>query len=392
MFYKTDSKGGCGGSRYETFSGVLISFFILIFLSLFSRYACSQVLISPGGSEKIDTKTVGCLLPLSGEYGLIGKKALKGILMAAGVFQSDSGFRIVVRDYNGQGSEGHRIALEDMVAKDGASVIIGPILSSSIREISGSIKSLKIPTLVFPLSEDVSDGNPYLIKFSYSLEKQARVIAKYAVQDARIKTLGVLYPRTGIGELSKEAFIKSVREYGGNIIYISSYDPVSLGISGEIEWLKSRHPDAVFIPDSATHSAQLITKLRQEDSLRDLILLGLNTWNSRAFLKALGTETDGIIFTDFFSPGSESWIDFDAKFRAAFGEEPGFLEYQVYEAASLILQILKTPIQRREDIKGRLLSFSNPLFDINENVDGSLTISPKPLILTLSGGEIIRVK
>ena len=387
-----NSRGGCVSRNYGIFSELLLSFFLLISLSLFPDYVYSQVFMSPGSSEKIDTKTVGCLLPLSGEYELIGKKALKGILTAAGVFQSDSDFQIAVTDYNSRSSEHNRRALEEIVAKDGASAIIGPILSSSIREISESIKSLRIPTVVFPLSEDVSGGNPYLIKFSYSLEKQARVLANYAVQDAKIKTLGILYPKTRLGELSKEAFIKSVREYGGNIIYIGSYNPGSLGISGEIEWIKSRHPDAVFIPDGATHSAQLITKLRREDSLRDLIFLGPNTWNSEAFLKAVGAGTDGVIFTDFFFPTSERWIEFNTKFKAVFGEEPGFLEYQVYEATSLILRILKTPIQKREDIKGRLLSFSNPLFDMNENVDGSLTISPKPFILTLSGGEIVRVR
>jgi hypothetical protein len=100
----------------------------------------------------------------------------------------------------------------------------------------------------------------------------------------------------------------------------------------------------------------------------------------------------GVVFTDFFFPGSERWIDFNAKFKAAFGEEPGFLEYQIYEATSLILQILKTPVQEREDIKGRLISNSSTFFDINENVDGSITIFPKPLILTLSEGKVVRVK
>lgn len=391
MFSETDSKGGCSGKDYGTFWELFL-LLLFISLSLSPNYTYGQGLILPGGPEKVGTKTVGCLLPLSGEYELIGKKALKGILTAAGVFQSDNDFQIAVMDYDSQNPERNRRALEEMVTKDGASAVIGPILSSSIREINESIKSLGIPTVVFPLSEDISDGNPYLIKFSYSLEKQALVLANYAVQDAKIKTIGILYPKTRLGELSKEAFIKSVREYGGNIIYIGSYDPGSLDISGEIEWIKSRRLDAIFIPDSATHSAQLITRLRQEDSLRDLIFLGLNTWNSETFLKAVGTGTEGVIFTDFFFPGSEGWIDFNTKFRSAFGEEPGFLEYQVYEATSLVLQILKNPIQKREDIKERLLSFNSPLFDIKENVDGSLTISPKPLILTLNDGEVVRVK
>lgn len=388
-----NSKGVCSSRNYGTFLELLLSFFLFIFLSLFLDYAYGQGLIPSVRSEKIGVKTVGCLLPLNGEYKSIGKKALKGILIAADVFQSDSGFQIVIGDYKGQGFEEHnRGALEEMVTKDGVSAVIGPILSSSVRELSEKIKLLRIPTVVFPLSEDLSQGNPYLIKFSFSLEKQARVLANYATRDAKAKTLGILYPRTGLGEVSKEAFIRFVREYGGNVIYIGSYNPESLDISGEVEWIKSRHPDAVFIPDGATHSALLITKLRREDSLRDLIFLGLNTWNSPTFLKAVGAGMGGVIFTDFFFHGSERWIDFNDKFKAAFGEEPGFLEYQIYEATSLILQVLKTPIQKREDIKERLLSFRNPLFDINENVDGSLTISPKPLILTLSGGDIVRMK
>jgi branched-chain amino acid transport system substrate-binding protein len=391
MFSKMNSTGGWVSSNDGTFSELLLLFLLLIFLSLFPGYAHGERLISADGSEKIDTKTLGCLLHLSGEYELIGKRALRGILIAVGVFQSDSGFQIVVRDYN-QSSEGRRAALEEMIAKDGATTVIAPILSSSIREISEGIKSIRIPTVVFPFSEDVSGGNPYLIKFSYSIEKQARVLANYAVQDAKVRTLGILYPKTGLGELSKEAFINSIRENGGNIIYVGSYNPGSLDISGELKWIKLRHPDAVFIPDGATHSAQLVTTLRREDSLRNLVFLGLNTWNSQTFLKAIGAETGRVIFTDFFFPSSERWIDFNTKFKAVFGEEPGFLEYQVYEATSLILQILKPPIQKREEIKGRILSFNNRLFDINESVDGSLTISPKPLILTLNGEKVVRVK
>lgn len=387
-----NSKVGCGSSNYLTVSELLPSFLLLLFLSLFPDYTHGQVLIPPANSEKIDTKTVGCLLPLSGEYKLIGEKALKGILTAAGMFQSNSGFQIAVRDYNNQSSEEHIRALEETVTKDGASAVIGPILSSSVEEINDDIKSLRIPTVIFPLSEDISNGNPYLIKFSYSLEKQARVLANYVVKDTKVKTIGILYPKIKLGELSKEAFINSIRENGGNIIYVGSYNPESLDISGEVEWIKSRHPDAVFIPDGATHSAQLITKLRREDSLRDLIFLGPNTWNSQNFLNAVGAGVYRVIFTDFFFPGSERWIDFNAKFKATFGGEPGFLEYQVYEATSLILEILKTHIKERGDIKGWLISKSSPFFDISENVDGSITIFPKPLILTLREGKVVRVQ
>jgi hypothetical protein len=66
MFSEINSNGDCDGENYGAFSELLLSFFLLIFFSIFPDYAYGQGLISPGGSEKLDSKTVGCLLPLSG--------------------------------------------------------------------------------------------------------------------------------------------------------------------------------------------------------------------------------------------------------------------------------------------------------------------------------------
>jgi ABC-type branched-chain amino acid transport systems, periplasmic component len=331
---------------------------------------------------------------LSGKYELIGRKALKGTLIATGFFQSkNEGVKVIVKDSGSAPEELGRM-LEDIVIKDRASTVIGPVIASYIKEISGIIKLLEVPTVVFPISaEDTSQASSYyLIGFSYSLEKQARVLATYAVEDVKISSFGILYPQTRLGELFKEAFIRAVKETGGNIVYIGSYDPKLRDISGELKWIRSRNPEAVFIPDNATESAELVTKLRAEGGLRGSIFLGPNTWNSDSFLSSVG-EADRIILTDFFFPGSDRWIDFRNKYKAAFNEDPGFLEYQLYEAVSLILHVLKFPINNRTDIIERLLAMrENPLFDITQNPIGGLEISPKPLILTVRNGAIVRVK
>lgn len=383
-------KGYVAISNKQLLNLFIFSLLISLSLCLFPVY--SQELMYQTNSEILNNKTLGCLLPLSGKYELMGKKALRGILTARNVFQPDNDFQIVVKDY-GESDQGLRKDIDELVTKDNVSVVVGPLLSSSIKEVSESVKSLRVPTVVFPLSREGSLDDPYIISFSYPLEKQAQVLARYAVLDIKITSLGILYPRSYLGELFKEAFIKAVRESGGEIIYIGSYDPRLLDISTEIGWIKSRRPGAIFIPDSATHSGELVLKLKQENGLKDLIFLGPNTWNSRSFLKTVGLDVDGIIFTDFFFSGSKQWINFSDKFRASFHEEPEFLEYQVYEAVSLILHVLQDPIQKREQIKERILTLrDNPLFDIAQNMDGSLEITPKPLILTLRDGEIIRVK
>ncbi|HEX3036394.1 MAG TPA: penicillin-binding protein activator [Thermodesulfobacteriota bacterium] len=373
----------------------LLFFFLSVFLPFFYKsYAYSQEITFPQLSKGVDSNSVGCIFPLSGKYELLGKKALKGTLTATGFFEFKTrDVRVIVKD-SGDASERPEELLNDIVKVDHVSVLIGPILSDYLKELDGIINLLEIPTVVFPLSaEDTSDSNPYLIEFSYSLENQAHVLARYAASDIKINSFGVLYPQTRIGEVFKDAFIKSVREFGGNVIYVGSYDPKLVDISTEVRWIKLRNPNAIFIPDSATNSAELIKKLGQERGLKGLIFLGPSTWNSDTFLNAVGNEANKIVLTDFFFPGSSRWIDFREKYRATFKEEPGFLEFQVYEAVNLILHILQFPVRDRKEVIERLLALrDSPLFDIRQGQGGGLEISPKPLVLIVRNGAIVKVK
>ncbi len=342
-----------------------------------------------------NTVVLGCLLPLSGEYETVGKRALRGVLTATDVFSSGGRVRIIVKDTGG-GTWDIRKSLEEMVREDGVSLVIGPIPSTSIDEIRGDIESLRIPTLVFPLSEGVPLGNPYIIGFSYSIERQADVLARYAVQEIRIKDFAILHPRTRLGELFKEAFAKSVKRLGGNITYTGSYDSKLTDITMEVEWIRAAHPEAIFIPDGATRSGELIMRLKNRLPPGNTIFLGPNTWNSPAFLRTVGGEADGVIFkvlfTDFFFPDSRRWVDFSSGFKSAFKEEPGFLEYQVYEAVRLILGALRPPIERREEVMERLLHGNNRDFDITRGLNGGLEIAPKPFILTVEDGRIRKIR
>ncbi len=377
---------------YKALLALLIIFSLFITLTHTLLLVHSEELVSQSNSEKIKTNIIACIFPLSGKYESIGKKALRGIFTARKLLQHGDDFKIVVKDYGGNNLE-LRKAFDEVVTKDNASVVIGPFLSSSIKEVSESAKSLRVPTVVFPLYRGVFHSNPYVISFSYFLEEQAQVLARYAIEDNNIRSLGILYPNNDLGGLFKEAFIKAVRDYKGEVIYVGSYDPKLLDVSTEAVWIKSRRPKAIFIPDGATNSGKVVTKLRQEGGIKDVIFLGPNTWNSRSFLQAVGFDADGIIFTDFFFSTSRRWIEFSEEFRDTFHEEPGFLEYQVYEAVSLMFHVLKTPIQKKDQIKERILSLrDNPLFDIAQNIDGGLDITPKPLILTLKNKEIVRIK
>ncbi len=352
-------------------------------------------LMSPE-TRRVKSDTIGCLLPLRGKYAPIGEKALKGILTAAGAFQYRPGdeFKVVVKDV-GEGVEKKRKALQDMVLEDKVAFVIGPILADSVKEIDYIVKALKVPTMVFPISESkeyYTVKNPYLIRFFYPPRKQARALAEYALQTLGVNTFSILYPRTEIGETFKDSFYRALIDLGGGVVSWIYYEPEVPDLSAEVRQIKLRNPRAIFIPDGASSSGEVISKLVQE-GLTNVTFLGPNSWNSPAFLGNARENAEGVIFTDYFYPRSNEWMLFNERFRRIFGEEPGFLEFQTYEAASFIIKILRTPVQSRDEIIERILKIkNNPIFEVNQNQVGGIDITPRPLILTVKNGEIVRVR
>ena len=73
---------------------------------------------------------------------------------------------------------------------------MGPIPSKFISAVSSTVDTKNIPTVVFPISESETAGGPYIVKFYYPLEEQARTLASFAVSELGVRSFAVLYPAT----------------------------------------------------------------------------------------------------------------------------------------------------------------------------------------------------
>ena len=337
---------------------------------------------------------VGCLLPLSGKYKHVGDKALKAILSAAGHGPSPGGYKIIVKDI---GSDGQNLpaALGELLAVNGLSFVIGPIPSGYAAPVAGEIDKMKVPVIVFPVSESESYGGPYVVKFFYSLEEQTKALSSYAARELGARTFGVLYPETATGRELAKLFGEAATGSGGKIVYEKGYPPGDRDLSGETEWIASINPDSIFIPDGAAASAELILRLKQNPRLSGVLFLGPATWNSPSFLKLAGGQIDGFVYravyTDFFHFGDGGWARFSRDFEAEHGEKPGSFEYQVYSGVSLMLRAAGEGREGEALLKALNALASSPEYTSKRDNTGSLQISPRPRILSVSRGEIIDI-
>ncbi|MCC6713049.1 MAG: ABC transporter substrate-binding protein [Candidatus Dadabacteria bacterium] len=379
---------------------ILLGLALLLGLSVLAAPGRSQPAAQPGSPADTGVPAggeipVGCLLPLSGKYAAVGERALKGILTAAGQGPSPGGYRLIVKD---TGSDGRNLpsALDDLLAVPGLSFIIGPIPSSYAAAAAGRAGRAKVPMIIFPVSESESRGGPYVAEFFYPLEEQAKVLSSYAARDLGARTFGILYPETGSGRELAALFKEAAASSGGKIVYEKGYPPGETGLPGETEWIASISPDAIFIPDGASASAEIILRLKQNPRLSDVLFLGPATWNSPLFLELAGGRIDGFVYravyTDFFHFGDGDWVRFGKDFEARHGEKPGSFEYLIYSGVSLML---KAADGGGGDGRSFLESLeklaSSPEYKIKKDIAGGLRISPLPRILSVSRGEIIEI-
>lgn len=374
-------------------------YLILMIALVFSMFSGNAISVEPEKAEiqkSLGVIKVGCLLPLTGKYQSLGNGALRGVLAAIdAVKKNNYNVQVVIKDFE-EDPVKLKKALYELVNEDNISLLIGPLPSSFAKDVYTTISTLKIPTLIFPVSNDLAPENPYFIKFSFPIDVQTQILVNYANSVVNVNTYGVLYPDTTIGELFKNSFVRTVKSSGKQIKHVAAYNTDLSDIETEIEWLSLVAPQGIFIPDTASRSREIILKLKNKIYIGDTIFLGINTWNSGSFMKELGSKIDAdifrVLFTDYFYPKSRSWIDFNNLFKSSMGEDPGFLEFQVYLGSKYVIGKL---IDSKASVTALLTNIMHRGNDYDLNVSktqyGTIEISPKPILLTIKEGEIIKI-
>ncbi|MBI5183052.1 MAG: penicillin-binding protein activator [Nitrospinae bacterium] len=304
--------------------------------------------------------------------------------------------------------------------------------------------------------EGMPELNKYLFRNAMTNRLQGKIIAEYAINDLNMKRFVVIYPDDNYGRSLKDIFIENVFLLGGEVLTEESYSdddtdfkPQIKGIGGisdeemkknilkmkedittedesdkkgiittiEKEWykglsilqlelnnnatrktnvikprLKLRY-DAIFIPGYYDKVGLIIPQLAFYN-IKGVKCLGGNGWNSPDLVKIGGEYINGSIFVDGFFVDSyyTRTRRFVQEFRGIFRTNPDILSAQAYDAAQIIITILREGARTREDIRDALLMVKD-----YPGVSGKTTILPsgdskKSLyILTVKDNKIVQI-
>ncbi len=325
------------------------------------------------------------LVPQSGQLSFFGDRVLKGIQLAVHTYNiqaPDERVELLVKDTEGS-PEKAVAALAELSSKDIVAAI-GPLLTKEAEALVPSLEKLKVPVITPAASgEGLGTISPWLFRNALTNSIQAIAAARFAL-GLNLKKFVIVHPDDAYGrdlarlfakELAQKAEILAdiayptdVKDFGPYVRKIIEIDLRSRKIiipEDEFERKKLFNDyipsfDALYLPGHAEKVGLLIPQLAFYN-IKGIAMIGSNNWHTPDLIERADRHAEGAVFIDGFFPESTDPLikPVIEAYRSAYQEEPDILAAQAYDAAMMVLSLLKEHKDTPRAIRDSLLAMKD---------------------------------
>ena len=289
----------------------------------------------------INAVSVGAFLPLSGSQAAFGLAAVEGINLAVSQINAGGGLagrpvNLILRDTTSKGSEAALI-VRNLVSEDKVVALIGEIASENSLEAAPVAAELGIP-MISPGSThaDVTKAGPGIFRVCFVDPFQGRVMSKFASSIGVTKAAILFDPNDPYSAALAKSFEEDFLARGGSISAKEVCDHDATDFASQLEVIKNRQPEVIFLPVYFTQAATIIKQARPLGI--DQPFIGTDGWESPEFLKIGGEAVNNTYFASHFSAGepSDRTQKFVSDYKAVNGHDPLALAALGYDAMNFL--------------------------------------------------------
>lgn len=282
--------------------------------------------VGPGLPTDTDRHRVALLVPQTGANADVGTAIANATTLALLDTKTE---RLRITTYNT--ALGAAAAARQAVA-DGNKLILGPLLSEDVAAVAPVARAAKVPVLSFSNDSGVAGNGVFILGFvpGQSVER----IVAFARGKGHVR-FGALVPKNLYGDRSAAAFRQAVKDAGGTLVAVETYDRSATALSGAARRLANAGDmDAVLIADSGGNAVRAVPVLK---GAGDRQILGTELWNTDA---ALGSNP-AMRGAWFASVSDGLYGQLAGKYRARYGKAPYRLASLGYDAVLLSVRIAR---------------------------------------------------
>ena len=325
---------------------------------------------------------LGVLVPQTGPASFFGDRVLKGIQLAVLSYNTqnpENRVELVVKDT--EGSPDKAVAGLNELAAKSVVAVIGPLLSREVEALAPSLEKVRTPLLTPTASgAGLTSLSPWIFRNALTNSAQATAAAQYGLS-RNLKKFAIFAPEDPYGRDLTRVFTQELARKA-EILATITYPPETNDFGPyirklmEIDFRSQRIPipdddqerkrlfqmyvptfDALYLPGYAEKVGLLIPQLAFYN-ITGKQIIGSNNWHTPDLIERAGRHAEGAVIVDGFypenpEPAVKAVVD---AYRSAYQEEPDILSAQAYDAAAMILTLLKEKKDTPVAIKDGLLN------------------------------------
>lgn len=210
---------------------------------------------------------------------------------------------------------------------DGADIIIGPVLREGVAGAAGAASAQNIPVIGFSSDRTVGGNGVYLL--SFQLEDEVSRLVSYAASQ-NIRSIALLAPSNEYGRRVESA-LRAQAQANGVTVSTQLYNRTDADAAAAARTIAAgARPQAIIIADSGAPLRAIGTALVQAGvDTRQTRLMGTSVWAGEA------EREPSLAGGWYVAPDPSARVEFDNRYRAAFGEAPTRLASLGYDAVAL---------------------------------------------------------
>ncbi|MBL8549836.1 MAG: penicillin-binding protein activator [Hyphomonadaceae bacterium] len=230
------------------------------------------------------------------------------------------------------GDEAAAAAAGQALVRDGADIIVGPVLREGVEGVAGVARRERIPVIGFSSDRTVAGNGVYLL--SFQLEDEVARLVSFAAS-RNIRTIALLAPENEYGRRVDQALRAEAQRRGVTVVSSVLYprtDAEAMAAAGRIaQQLQVTPAQGIVIAETGTALRVIGPSLvRAGVNPRQVQLLGTSAWASGDAQRE-PTYAGGW----YVAPDPTVRTEFERRYRQAYNVEPTRLASLSYDAVSL---------------------------------------------------------
>ncbi|WP_022854434.1 ABC transporter substrate-binding protein [Thermodesulfatator atlanticus] len=305
---------------------------------------------------------IGALFSITGPTSFIGEPERNTLEMLVEEINKAGGInghpiKLVVYDTEGEETNAVK-KVTKLIIQDKVLAIIGPSRTGTTLAVVPFVERYKVPLISCAAGiKIVEPVKPWVFKTAQSDRLAVKKIYEYCRQNG-IKKVGIITVSNGFGQSGREQLKALAPEYGIEIVSDELYGPKDSDMTPQLTRIRAKNPDAVICWGTNPGPATVAKNMKQLGMKQQLFMS--HGVASKRFIALAGDAAEGIILPagkilvadqlPDSDPQKKLLLDYIAKYKARYGEEPSTFGGHAYDAFLL----LKTALEKAGADKAKI--------------------------------------